>query len=336
MQNAARRGVDAVKLDSWSLHFYRLPYRREVVWAYAAESSSDYALLKLVADDGTVGVAEGVVKPTRTGYSPRSLAVTLEDVIFPRLQGVELSDAAAVRKAFDWVEGNLGARALVDNACWAMRAAAAKQPLWKQWGGKQEVDLLWIVTRQKPAMMRPGGEPLPAFQLERAQAVAGAHVRRLGRHQRRLLPRHDPEQVDLLLAAPLLPQRLLRRRRAHRPAGVVDQGARAEVALDPVERLAHRRRVRQLDALQARKYDVLQRHRERARRVTGTRRLHHAFGHADRAVVCDQLQQRVVARAFRGVRPDDFAPVRQAIEMQRPGSSFTSTHAQRKTFCSRT
>jgi len=142
-----------VKLDSWSLNFYRLPYRREVVWAYAAESSSDYALLQLTADDGTIGIAEGVVKPTRTGYSPRSLAVTLEDVMLPRLRGVELSDAAAVRKAFDWVEGNLGARALVDNACWSMRAAAAKKPLWKQWGGAQEVDVLWIVTRQKPALM---------------------------------------------------------------------------------------------------------------------------------------------------------------------------------------
>jgi L-alanine-DL-glutamate epimerase-like enolase superfamily enzyme len=142
-----------VKLESWSLDFYRLPYRREVVWAYAAESSSDYALLKLVADDGSVGVAEGVVKPTRTGYSPRSLAVTLEDVIVPRLRGLDLSDAAAVREAFRWFDGNLGARALVDNACWSLRAAAAGKPLWKQWGGKQEVDVLWIVTRQKPALM---------------------------------------------------------------------------------------------------------------------------------------------------------------------------------------
>jgi L-alanine-DL-glutamate epimerase-like enolase superfamily enzyme len=142
-----------VKLADWSLHFYRLPYRREVVWAYAAESSSDYALLKLVADNGALGVAEAVVKPARTGFSPRSLAATLEDVMLPRLRGVELSDAAAVRRAFDWVEGNLSARALVDNACWSLRSAAAKKPLWRQWGGKQEVDLLWIVTRQKPALM---------------------------------------------------------------------------------------------------------------------------------------------------------------------------------------
>jgi L-alanine-DL-glutamate epimerase-like enolase superfamily enzyme len=142
-----------VKLADWSLEFYRLPYRREVVWAYAAESSSDYALLKLVADDGSVGLAETVIKPARTGYSPRSLKVTLEDVVLPRLRGVDLADEAAVRRAFEWLEGHLSPRALIDNACWSLRQAAAKKPLWKQWGGKPEVELLWIVTRQKPALM---------------------------------------------------------------------------------------------------------------------------------------------------------------------------------------
>jgi L-alanine-DL-glutamate epimerase-like enolase superfamily enzyme len=142
-----------MKLADWSLHFYRLPYRRAVTWAYAAESSSDYALLKLVADDGAVGIAEGVVKPARTGYSPRSLAATLEDVILPRLQGVELVDANAVTRAFEWLDGNLAARALVDNACWSMRSAAGGKPLWRQWGGAPEVPVTWIVTRQTPASM---------------------------------------------------------------------------------------------------------------------------------------------------------------------------------------
>jgi len=142
-----------MKLQDWSLHFYRLPYRRAVTWAYAAESSSDYALLKLTADDGTVGIAEGVVKPARTGFSPRSLAATLEDVMLPRLRDVELSDADAVSRAFMWIEGNLSPRALIDNACWSMRAAAAGKPLWQTWGGKAQVELLWIVTRRKPALM---------------------------------------------------------------------------------------------------------------------------------------------------------------------------------------
>ncbi len=126
------------------MHFYRLPYRRPVTWAYAAESSSDYALLKLVADNGAVGVAEGVIKATRTGYSPRSLAATVEDVLLPLLRGVDLADSAAVAKAFQWLDGNLAGRALIDNACWALRGLT---------GGGTEVPVTWIVTRRPPAEM---------------------------------------------------------------------------------------------------------------------------------------------------------------------------------------
>ena len=136
-----------MKLAHFSLHFYRIPYRRPVTWAYASESSSDYALLKLVADDGTVGVAEGVIKPTRTGYSPRSLAATIEDVMLPRLRQVDLADGAAVQRAFDWLDGHLSPRALVDNACWAMRLAHSRKAT------PAEVSLSWIVTRQPPRLM---------------------------------------------------------------------------------------------------------------------------------------------------------------------------------------
>ena len=142
-----------MKLARWSLHFYRLPYRREVTWAYAAESSSDYALLKLVSDDGVAGIAEGVVKPTRTGYSPRSLAAALEDVVLPRLKGIDLLDEAAVAAALRGVSDNRHARALVDNACWALRAAAVRKPLWRTFGGVADVPLSWIVTRRTPKDM---------------------------------------------------------------------------------------------------------------------------------------------------------------------------------------
>jgi L-alanine-DL-glutamate epimerase-like enolase superfamily enzyme len=135
------------------LHFYRLPYRRPVTWAYAAEGSSDYALLKLVANNGAVGVAEGVIKATRTGYSPRSLAATMEDVLLPLLRNVDLADSAAVAKAFQWLDGNLAGRALIDNACWSLRSNVSGTPLWRQWGGSASVPVTWIVTRRAPAEM---------------------------------------------------------------------------------------------------------------------------------------------------------------------------------------
>ena len=142
-----------MKLGEWSLHFYRLPYLRDIQWVYGAESSGDYALLKLTADSGVVGVAEGVIKPTRTGYSPRSLAVAIEDVVLPQLRHVDLADARAVEAALQKIPENRLAKALVDNACWMLRASSVGKPLWELWGGQREVELCYIVTRQSPARM---------------------------------------------------------------------------------------------------------------------------------------------------------------------------------------
>lgn len=143
----------AVKLARWSLHLYRLPYVREVRWVYAAEDAGDYALLALVSDSGLTGIAEGVIKPTRTGTSARALAATLETVIFPGLQGLDLLDEEAVRGALARIPENRLAKAMADNACWTLRAAAAGKPLWRVLGGRREVELAYILTRQSPARM---------------------------------------------------------------------------------------------------------------------------------------------------------------------------------------
>lgn len=142
-----------MKLAHWSLHVYRLPYVREVTWVYAAEGSGDYALLTLVSDSGLTGIAEGVIKPTRTGYSARSLASALETVLLPQLHNVNLNDEEAVSRALARIPENRLAKAMVDNACWTLRAATAQKPLWLLLGGRREVDLAYMVTRQPPARM---------------------------------------------------------------------------------------------------------------------------------------------------------------------------------------
>jgi len=142
-----------MKLADWSLHFYRLPYAREVVWANARETSGLFALLRLVADTGAQGIAEGTLKATWSGVSPRSLRAALEDFILPAIAGVDLGDDHAVGKTLAGFPENRLARGLVETACWTMRAAAAGEPLWKAWGGVQRVPVAWTVTRQPPAAM---------------------------------------------------------------------------------------------------------------------------------------------------------------------------------------
>jgi len=142
-----------MRIASWSLAFYRLPYVREVVWADAVEDAGTFALLRLAADTGAVGIAEGTIKTTWSGVSPRSLGAAIEDIWMPRLRGVDLDDPEVVTRALAGIPENGLAKTLVDNACWTLRAAVTGEPLWRTWGGDREIEVTWTVTRQAPARM---------------------------------------------------------------------------------------------------------------------------------------------------------------------------------------
>lgn len=142
-----------MKIVDWSLHFYDLPYEREVVWANAVEHSGLYALLELTGEDGAVGLAEGTIKATWSGVSPRSLEAALQDFLMPRVVGFEWQSPADLAKRLDGVPENRLAKAMIDNAVWQIAACGAGQPLWKLWGGNPSVELTWAVTRQPPLAM---------------------------------------------------------------------------------------------------------------------------------------------------------------------------------------
>ena len=143
----------SVKLARWSLHFYTLPYRREIVWANAVESAGTFALLLLEGDNGKQGVAEGTLKATWSGVSPNSLKAAFEDFLMPRLGDVDISSPDAVAKALAGIPENKLAKGMIDSAAWTLHAATLGTPLWALWGGRAEVDLTWAITRQPPAVM---------------------------------------------------------------------------------------------------------------------------------------------------------------------------------------
>ena len=142
-----------MRLKDWSLHVYRLPYLKPVVWSNAEEDSGLFALLRLVSDDGVAGIAEGTIKNTWSGVSPRSLRAALEDVVLPLVNKINLESPEAISSALSRIPENRLAKGLVDNACWTMRAAATRTPLWKLLHGKEDAEVCWTVTRDKPAAM---------------------------------------------------------------------------------------------------------------------------------------------------------------------------------------
>lgn len=143
----------SVKLARWSLHFYALPYRREIVWANAVEKEGLFALLLLEGDNGKQGVAEGTIKSTWSGVSPNSLKAAFDDFLIPKLKDVDISSPPAVAKALAGIPENKLAKGMIDSASCLLHAATVGKPLWQLWGGTPEVDLTWAITRQPPAAM---------------------------------------------------------------------------------------------------------------------------------------------------------------------------------------
>ena len=87
-----------MRLAQWIAHPIHLPYPRHIQWASADEDGADYLLLRLVTDDGIVGVAEGVAKPAWQSVNPRALAVVIEELFIPLLvdNGCRSVEAAAL------------------------------------------------------------------------------------------------------------------------------------------------------------------------------------------------------------------------------------------------
>lgn len=140
----------------------RIPLPRPLQWASLRETSADYMLLKLTADNGVVGVAEGTVKLRWTGTTLRSLAVVIEEIFAPALRGIDLLDEAAVTAAVAAPREHTLAKSMIDVACWDLRAQIAGQPLWRLWGGPPRLPLSWVVTRQAPKDMAREAEDMVA------------------------------------------------------------------------------------------------------------------------------------------------------------------------------
>lgn len=143
----------SLRVHSFEIHGYSLPYARPVHWFDSTETEGHYVMLRLRAIDGQVGIAEAPVRPSWSGVSMRSLVAALEDLLLPALRTVDIADEEAVSRAIQRFPENSLAKMLVDNACWALRAEAAGKPLWRLWGGQARVPLSWCVTRQEPTRM---------------------------------------------------------------------------------------------------------------------------------------------------------------------------------------
>lgn len=161
-----------MKIDRFEIRHYRLRYSRPVRWFNSSEEAGDYLALRLFAD-GASGVAEATIKPTWCGLSIRSFAALVSDLLVPAVQNIDAGNSSDIARALATFPGNPIAKGLVQNACAALAANAAGQPLWLHLGGGNRVEVSWCVTRQTPRLMAEEAERMVARYGFRALKVKG-------------------------------------------------------------------------------------------------------------------------------------------------------------------
>ena len=142
-----------LKPASWSLYGLELAYYRDIVWEDGTEAYAPLLVLRLEAEDGSIGVSEVKVKPGWYGVSYKSLIGSMEEIFLPMLSGIDMADPAAFMKRARRVPENQIAKALVDNALWDRGAWTTIYPPDHLSGPNRKVDVSWLLTRAAPESM---------------------------------------------------------------------------------------------------------------------------------------------------------------------------------------
>lgn len=125
----------------------RLPYRKAVNFRSVTEDKGEYAILRIIADDGSEGIAESVCRPEQHGENAAMLATTIETLFKPRLIGLDPLAHAAALTAINRIKFCRSAKALIDVALWDLKGKILKQPVWRLLGADEAkpVPLTWLV-----------------------------------------------------------------------------------------------------------------------------------------------------------------------------------------------
>jgi len=136
-----------LKIRDVIVHKLRLPYLGTVNFRSVTEDRGEYAILRIVADNGQEGIAEAVCRPEQSGEDATMLAYTIETLFKPRLIGLDPLAHLAAHAALNKVKFCRSAKALIDVALWDLKGKILGQPVWRLLGATapKPVPLTWLV-----------------------------------------------------------------------------------------------------------------------------------------------------------------------------------------------
>lgn len=95
---------------------FRIPMRTKVAFATGSLTALDHVLVRVVTDEGLVGVAEAPARPMVYGETPQSIVAAIREHLAPAAMGLDCFAVARLTEKFGRLEHNPTAKAAVNIA----------------------------------------------------------------------------------------------------------------------------------------------------------------------------------------------------------------------------
>ncbi len=140
---------------------FKIPYHVPIRWgATGYMDSAEHVLVRIYTDEGLVGVAEALPRPTFYGESQASILYAIRNWFAPLITGLNPSHLEKVWAKLETVAWNPAAKGAIDMALHDLMARARGIPLWEMLGGYADrLPVGWLLDlRPLPEMIEEAVE----------------------------------------------------------------------------------------------------------------------------------------------------------------------------------
>lgn len=123
----------------------RIPLKNPLKWATGHISAIENVIVKIVGEDGTYGVAEGVARPGIYGETQESVYYAIKNHLAPLLIGEDSFNIERIWEKMDVLVWNLAAKGAIDIALYDLNGKILNTPIYNLLGGayREEIPVSW-------------------------------------------------------------------------------------------------------------------------------------------------------------------------------------------------
>lgn len=159
---------------------FRIPFKKPTEWARGKIEAAEHVLVKVYTNEGIIGIAEALPRPTVYGESIQSIKFAIDNWLGPMIIGMDPFEIEKIWNKFDTIAWNPAAKAAVDIAMHDIIGKALNLPCYKLLGyWTNKVQVSWCVNLNPVMeMVEEGREMIEKYGFETLKLKAGINPKK--------------------------------------------------------------------------------------------------------------------------------------------------------------